>query len=282
MSQSADKRTFRTFVKEGITTAVNDGTTQIQSIAFPAIGCGRFGCDPNFVAQTLVAAVVYEFNKQPLLKLDVYFVIQSNQGEVFDAFKNECIALEKQRNPQIRRDEDDFTVALRTLTLQNEYYTKIEKRFFETMTSKQCNRIVSIKLIWHKCWFSQYMTHKAALRQRLKKETEQLLFHGCSEIAASGIIDKGFDRSYAGKHGTSYGHGVYFSTRASYSHSYTSPNSKGERCMFLARVLVGNTVKGDSSMKICPEGYDTTTDGNHIYVIYRDTQAFGGYLITYK
>ena len=52
--------------------------------------------------------------------------------------------------------------------------------------------------------------------------------------------------------------------------------------MFLARVLVGNTVKGDSSMKVCPPGYDTTTDGNHIYVIYHDAQAFGGYLITYK
>ncbi|CAF1459430.1 unnamed protein product [Adineta ricciae] len=282
MSHEANKWTFRTFVTEGITTAINDRTTQIQSIAFPAIGCGKFGHDPNFVAQTLVAAVVYEFNKQPSLKLDVYFVIQSNQREAFDAFKNECIALENQRNPQIRRDEDDFTVALRTLTLQNEYYTKIENRFFETMTSKQCKKIVAIQMIWHRRWFLQYRAHRAAFYQRLKKETEQLLFHGCSEIAASGIIDQGFDRSYAGKHGTSYGYGVYFSTMASYSHSYASPNSKGERCMFLARVLVGNTVKGNSSMKVCPPGYDTTTDGNHIYVIYHDAQAFGGYLITYK
>lgn len=52
--------------------------------------------------------------------------------------------------------------------------------------------------------------------------------------------------------------------------------------MFLARVLVGKTTVGDSSMKICPAGYDTTTDGSHIYVIYHDAQAFGEYLITYK
>ncbi len=82
--------------------------------------------------------------------------------------------------------------------------------------------------------------------------------------------------------GVAYGHGVYFSSEASYSHSYATPNTKGERCMFLAKVLIGKTIVGNSSMKICPVGYDTTTDGSHIYVIYHDAQAFGHYLITYK
>ena len=52
--------------------------------------------------------------------------------------------------------------------------------------------------------------------------------------------------------------------------------------MFLARVLIGNTIRGNSSMNVCPAGYDTTTDGSHIYVVYYDSQAFGNYLITYK
>jgi hypothetical protein len=52
--------------------------------------------------------------------------------------------------------------------------------------------------------------------------------------------------------------------------------------MFLARVLIGRTILGNSSMKACPDGYDTTTDGSHIYVTYHDAQAFGEYLITYK
>ena len=82
--------------------------------------------------------------------------------------------------------------------------------------------------------------------------------------------------------GTLYGRGVYFSSKASYSHNYTTPNAKGERNMFLALVLVGKTIQGNSNMRICPTGYETTTDGSHIFVTYYDTQAFGKYLITYK
>jgi hypothetical protein len=52
--------------------------------------------------------------------------------------------------------------------------------------------------------------------------------------------------------------------------------------MFFARVLIGYTTLGDMSMQVCPEGYHTTTDGSHIYVIYHDTQAYGQYLIYYK
>ncbi len=82
--------------------------------------------------------------------------------------------------------------------------------------------------------------------------------------------------------GASYGHGVYFSSSARYSHSYTTTNTRGERCMFLARVLIGKTAIGSSSIITCPDGYDTTTNGSHIYVIYHDAQAFGEYLITYR
>ncbi len=82
--------------------------------------------------------------------------------------------------------------------------------------------------------------------------------------------------------GTLYGFGVYFSSNAAYSHGYTKPNAKGQRCMFVARVLVGKTTKGNSSMKIRPLGFDSTTDGNHITVTYHDAQAYAEYLITYR
>jgi poly [ADP-ribose] polymerase 7/11/12/13 len=82
--------------------------------------------------------------------------------------------------------------------------------------------------------------------------------------------------------GTLYGFGVYFSTNAVYSHVYAIPNANGERCMFIARVLIGKTTLGDSSMKTRPLGFDSTTDNNHIFVTYHDAQAFAEYLITYK
>ena len=82
--------------------------------------------------------------------------------------------------------------------------------------------------------------------------------------------------------GVVYGVGVYFSSDAAYSHIYTALNTNGERCMFVARVLVGKTTLGNSSMKTRPLGFDSTTDNKHMFVTYHDAQAFAEYLITYK
>lgn len=82
--------------------------------------------------------------------------------------------------------------------------------------------------------------------------------------------------------GVAFGCGVYFHINAFYSHSYTKPEVSGDRTMFLARVLVGKTCLGNPSMKVPPSGYDTTSDGKGISVIYHDAGAYAGHLITYK
>lgn len=51
--------------------------------------------------------------------------------------------------------------------------------------------------------------------------------------------------------------------------------------MFLAKVLVGKSALGSHKMKVPPEGYDSTTDNDHIFVTYHDDQAYAAYLITY-
>ncbi len=79
-----------------------------------------------------------------------------------------------------------------------------------------------------------------------------------------------------------YGYGVYFHEHAKYSSNYARSDVSNERTMFLARVLIGNTCIGTPSMKVPPEGYDTTTDGLHIFVVYHDAGAYGEYLITYR
>ncbi len=52
--------------------------------------------------------------------------------------------------------------------------------------------------------------------------------------------------------------------------------------MFLARVLIGKTCLGNQNMKVPPAGYDTTSDGKDIFVIYHDAGAYADYLITYR
>ncbi|CAF4663663.1 unnamed protein product, partial [Rotaria magnacalcarata] len=82
--------------------------------------------------------------------------------------------------------------------------------------------------------------------------------------------------------GTLYGFGVYFSSDAAYSHGYTKPNANDERCMFLARFIIEETTQGNNKMETRPPGFDSTTDGNHIFVTYHGAQALVEYLITYK
>ena len=82
--------------------------------------------------------------------------------------------------------------------------------------------------------------------------------------------------------GVLYGHGAYFHAHAQYSHNYAQADPSGERTVFLARVLIGKTIKGDNQMRVAPPGYDTTTDGEHIFVVYHDAGAYAGHLITYK
>jgi len=124
----------------------------------------------------------------------------------------------------------------------------------------------------------------------------------CSRvIAVAGVTDKetadkivvqGFNRSFCGKNATVYGQGVYFARDASYScqTKYARRDKAGVQRVFLARVVIGEYCKGDSSM-IVPKPrhgnvlFDATVDdtGNpSIFVTYHDDQACPDYLIELK
>ncbi|CAF1040612.1 unnamed protein product [Didymodactylos carnosus] len=162
-------------------------------------------------------------------------------------------------------------------------YNLVLNKFKETMDSSKYAQVILIERLQIKRWYTGYQAHKKDFQERLKIDTEKFLFHGCPEASADLIIQSNhFNRSFVGKHGALYGSGVYFSSNACYSHSFATPNTKGERCMFLARVLVGKAITGTQSMVTAPDGYDSTTGDHHIWVTYHDDQAYAEYLITYK
>ncbi|CAF1125425.1 unnamed protein product [Didymodactylos carnosus] len=154
----------------------------------------------------------------------------------------------------------------------NNEYESICTDFDKAMKGKS-KQMIKIERIQNERWYIQYLAHSQGFRKRLNGDTEMRLYHGCSQEAANAIIHSCFNRSFAGMHGTAYGYGVYFSSNAAYSHDYTNPNFNGERCMFAARVLIGKTIRGNSSMRTQPIGYDSTTDEKHIFVTYHDAQA---------
>ncbi|CAF1283261.1 unnamed protein product [Rotaria sp. Silwood1] len=159
-------------------------------------------------------------------------------------------------------------------------YKSILNKFDQAMRGHY-NQIVHIQRVQNERWYMQYLAHSRDFQNRLHADTEQRLYHGCPELAAHSISESCFNRSYAGINGIALGAGVYFSSEATYSHGYTRPNANGERCMFIARVLVGKTTGGNSSMKTPPPGFDSTSSGS-AFVIYHDAQAYAEHLITYK
>ncbi|CAF4258476.1 unnamed protein product, partial [Rotaria sp. Silwood2] len=281
-----DEDILRQSIVDLISTVVQNVIShKFTSIAFPAIGCGLHGCSTQIVIGTMVREM-----KKHLVKRDlcwkVKFVVQPNQENIYDVFCKVLIThdglhesniyqlpptWEKSTEHQIR-----FIVPATT-----DEYKSIVSNFDQTMTGKY-TEIIHIERIQNERWYKQYVAHREDFIRRLEEDTEKHLYHGCPEQAANLIMEDCFNRSFAGVNGTVYGFGVYFSSNASYSHGFAHANANGERCMFIARVLVGKTTKGNSSMKTRPLGFDSTTDEKHIFVTYHDAQAYAEYLITYK
>ncbi|CAF3351406.1 unnamed protein product [Rotaria sp. Silwood1] len=169
------------------------------------------------------------------------------------------------------------------LKLNTEYSSIIERitREFENSFMQ----IIRIDKVENATWLVQYLEQKKLIDARLgHDQSEQYLFHGCSCSAAEKIIQHGFDHKLIGMHGVSYGYGFYFSSDHRVSHIYTTLEqfNDNERTMLLCRVLVGRTCLGNRTMRICPTGYDSTTDTSNTYVVYSNRQILPVYVITYK
>jgi hypothetical protein len=89
---------------------------------------------------------------------------------------------------------------------------------------------------------------------------------------------------------TRYCKGVYFAVNSKYSVAYTKPNTRGERHMFLCRVLAGEYSLGKEDqptpdVRTGTELYDSTVNNladPTISVTYHDSQAYPEYLVTFK
>lgn len=125
-----------------------------------------------------------------------------------------------------------------------------------------------------------------------RNPNEKDLFHGSDVTSLTNICRFGFDRSFCGKNGTSFGQGVYFAVNSSYSDGYAQRGigTNGVKYMLRAKVLVGESCQGNSSMRTPPDRpggtgpYDSTTDragSGSIYVCFRDSQCYPEYLIHY-
>lgn len=133
---------------------------------------------------------------------------------------------------------------------------------------------------------------------------EYILFHGCPSKVVEQIQDTGLDPQRGGEHGKMFGIGAYFAENASKSDYYTTcedcstsgscKHPGKERCILVARVLLGETKLTKSPCKKstrAPDGHDSIMavkreHGGAVdhmeFVTYKEQNALVRYLIYYR
>ncbi|KFP14074.1 Poly [ADP-ribose] polymerase 12, partial [Egretta garzetta] len=168
-------------------------------------------------------------------------------------------------------------------------YNRIQQLFLQTMKSYDVLKIQRIQnpSLWK---VFQWQKEQMQRENRGKEINEQLLFHGTKISFVESICTHNFDWRICGSNGTNYGRGSYFARDASYSHAYCQPAVKSS-IMFVARVLVGEYVKGNAAYVRPPtksaDGlrfYDSCVDNElnpSIFVVFEKYQIYPEYIIEY-
>ncbi|KAF1459983.1 Poly [ADP-ribose] polymerase 12, partial [Pygoscelis antarcticus] len=169
-------------------------------------------------------------------------------------------------------------------------YNTIKQLFLQTMKSYN---VLKIQRIQNPSLWKVFQWQKVQMKRENggKEVNERLLFHGTKTSFVEGICIHNFDWRICGNNGTNYGNGTYFARDASYSHAYCQPTVK-TNIMFVARVLVGDYVKGNAAYVRPPtksvDGlrfYDSCVDDElnpSIFVVFEKNQIYPEYIIEYK
>lgn len=102
-----------------------------------------------------------------------------------------------------------------------------------------------------------------AVRASMDQPEERLLWHGTSWRCLPNILRSGFNRAYAGRHGTKLGVGSYFSPDPAYALRF-SDRGPGPRVLLLASVLVGRFAEGSPGLlepPLLPDGGRRDAEG---------------------
>ncbi|ELK13803.1 Poly [ADP-ribose] polymerase 12 [Pteropus alecto] len=182
----------------------------------------------------------------------------------------------------------DLGFKLIALSSSSEEYQKVQNLFNHTLPF--C--IQKIERVQNLALWEVYQWQKGQMQKRNegKAVDERQLFHGTSASFVEAICQQNFDWRVCGLHGTSYGKGSYFARDAAYSHHYSKSSSK-VHTMFLARVLVGEFTRGNTSFVRPPakEGqgnvfYDSCVNSMSdpsIFVVFEKHQVYPEYVIQY-
>uniref|UniRef100_A0A673YCS7 Poly [ADP-ribose] polymerase n=1 Tax=Salmo trutta TaxID=8032 RepID=A0A673YCS7_SALTR len=156
--------------------------------------------------------------------------------------------------------------------------------------------IVKIEQVQNEILWKNYQIQKKQMEEKNNHYNNErlLLFYGTSSNSISQINNHGLNCSYEGTHGAEIAIGSYFAVNPLFSpRGYVPPDAQGFKCMYLARVLVGDYTQGHPGWIIppakpsgrCADLYDSVTDNTSIpttFLIFNDVQAYPEFLITFN
>jgi poly [ADP-ribose] polymerase 10/14/15 len=156
-------------------------------------------------------------------------------------------------------------------------------------------QILDISVVQDPHKWQAYSLKKHQLAEKLKASggaNEQRVFHAGPEAAVRNIATQGFRREYNTV--SQYGFGNYFARDLQYSVSdrYSKPNEKGEKFVFLARILAGEACQGKKGMNMPsqkPNGElfecmvnDPNSPGIYVLSAGSDEHAYPEFLVKFK
>ncbi|NWZ36366.1 PAR12 polymerase, partial [Brachypodius atriceps] len=169
-------------------------------------------------------------------------------------------------------------------------YNGIKQLFHQTMKNYNILKIQRIQnpSLWK---VFQWQKEKMKRENGGKEVQEKQLFHGTDVLTMKMICTQNFDWRICGSNGTDYGKGIYFARDARYAHAYCQATELGH-LMFVARVLVGDYIKGNATYVRPPEKgadklwfYDSCVDDEFnpsVFVVFDKHQIYPEYIIEYE
>ncbi|NXO38877.1 PAR12 polymerase, partial [Locustella ochotensis] len=184
----------------------------------------------------------------------------------------------------------DFGYKAVVISNTSSEYNGIKQLFHQTMKNYSILKIQRIQnpSLWK---VFQWQKEKMKKENGGKEVQEKQLFHGTDVHSMKMTCTQNFDWRICGSNGSNYGKGSYFARDAQYAHAYCQATALGHS-MFVARVLVGDYVKGNAAYVRPPEKcadkmrfYDSCVDDEFnpsVFVIFEKHQIYPEYIIEYE
>ncbi|XP_074260354.1 protein mono-ADP-ribosyltransferase PARP15 isoform X2 [Saimiri boliviensis] len=276
------------------------------SVSLPAIGTGNARKNPVTVADNIIDAIVdfsWRHSTPSLKTVKVVLFLPELLNVFYDSMRKRDITASPTFQftfstttynlPEYWTDMNHQLSCMVQLHPGQSEYNTIKDKFTQTCSSYTIEKIERIQNAF--LWQSYQVKKKHMDIKNGHVNNERLLFHGTDADSVPHVNQHGFNRSYAGKNAVAYGKGTYFAVDASYSakDTYSRPDSRGRKHMYVVRVLTGVYTQGHAELITPPpknphsatDLFDSVTDNTlypRLFVVFFDNQAYPEYLITFR